>query len=458
MYFQIWNIYFFYPLEIYHINYSKDYDHALNILLDCQNKLSYVTKNCNSNHLNLSLIVMGIMDINYFTIGFSQLKKKNYLPKYLYDVLFQKDNKEIYFEAVLRIVISMWLSDLYIQFENECIIQLFDILFHNVIDRNNTWNKTFCHIFKQINSSLYLKFIRRLPLIFYQALKNVCNINEKRQENILKYNGEHERLKTVPSSNDICESTFGRFKYLYRKMQNGHYETRQQSSLSILNASKNYINTVDFVCQLELDQKKKAFEYIFENTSTRKIKQELQMAHKNKLEKFSKLQEEDAKENENKQKILEDLKKIHLVQSSSELQQQLQNHKSNNDKIFFLKEQILVRKKVYKDYKYIHDMRVTNKHRDELITIVENCIIFERNMDKQEIDNNDENIIEPPHKKSKIDMELYCLCQRPYDGSKMISCDGICNDWYHLQCIGMTENEFEIIDKTNLQWICPMCK
>ncbi|KAK0429097.1 hypothetical protein QR680_011188 [Steinernema hermaphroditum] len=35
--------------------------------------------------------------------------------------------------------------------------------------------------------------------------------------------------------------------------------------------------------------------------------------------------------------------------------------------------------------------------------------------------------------------KLYCICQGPDDGSKMIACDG-CNEWFHCRCIRFKES------------------
>lgn len=35
--------------------------------------------------------------------------------------------------------------------------------------------------------------------------------------------------------------------------------------------------------------------------------------------------------------------------------------------------------------------------------------------------------------------ELYCVCQQPYNvDTAMIECD-LCNEWYHLKCMGLTQ-------------------
>ncbi|KAJ3262985.1 hypothetical protein HK104_006712, partial [Borealophlyctis nickersoniae] len=52
--------------------------------------------------------------------------------------------------------------------------------------------------------------------------------------------------------------------------------------------------------------------------------------------------------------------------------------------------------------------------------------------------------------------ELYCLCRTPYEEDRtMIQCDK-CDQWFHLDCVGMAGMEGIVQDiKT---WACPVCK
>mmetsp|Transcript_3707 Transcript_3707/g.5863 ORF Transcript_3707/g.5863 Transcript_3707/m.5863 type:complete len:180 (+) Transcript_3707:3224-3763(+) len=54
-----------------------------------------------------------------------------------------------------------------------------------------------------------------------------------------------------------------------------------------------------------------------------------------------------------------------------------------------------------------------------------------------------------------IDYEKkYCICNDTYqDGDFMIQCDD-CDDWYHGECVGITEEEAENIS----QYTCDLCR
>uniref|UniRef100_A0A8C6NKZ6 Bromodomain PHD finger transcription factor n=2 Tax=Nothobranchius TaxID=28779 RepID=A0A8C6NKZ6_NOTFU len=57
-------------------------------------------------------------------------------------------------------------------------------------------------------------------------------------------------------------------------------------------------------------------------------------------------------------------------------------------------------------------------------------------------------------KESKKDTKLYCICKTPYDETKFyIGCD-LCTNWYHGECVGITEKEAKKMD----DYICVECK
>lgn len=55
--------------------------------------------------------------------------------------------------------------------------------------------------------------------------------------------------------------------------------------------------------------------------------------------------------------------------------------------------------------------------------------------------------------KDNSDVQLYCICRSPVIDVFMIKCD-FCEEWYHGDCIGITEEESESIDK----FCCKRCK
>ncbi|XP_069807678.1 nucleosome-remodeling factor subunit BPTF isoform X3 [Dendropsophus ebraccatus] len=56
--------------------------------------------------------------------------------------------------------------------------------------------------------------------------------------------------------------------------------------------------------------------------------------------------------------------------------------------------------------------------------------------------------------KDKKDNKLYCICKTPYDESKFyIGCE-LCANWYHGECVGITELEAKKVDV----YICDECK
>ena len=50
--------------------------------------------------------------------------------------------------------------------------------------------------------------------------------------------------------------------------------------------------------------------------------------------------------------------------------------------------------------------------------------------------------------------ELYCLCRQPYDESKFYICCDRCQDWFHGTCVGILQSEANSIE----EYICPNCK
>jgi hypothetical protein len=48
--------------------------------------------------------------------------------------------------------------------------------------------------------------------------------------------------------------------------------------------------------------------------------------------------------------------------------------------------------------------------------------------------------------------KLYCHCKKEAYGT-MVQCESRCGEWYHLDCIDMTEKQIDKIDK----YICKNC-
>lgn len=50
--------------------------------------------------------------------------------------------------------------------------------------------------------------------------------------------------------------------------------------------------------------------------------------------------------------------------------------------------------------------------------------------------------------------KLYCLCRTPYDETKFyVGCD-LCNNWFHGDCVGITEE----MSKSLSEFVCTECK
>ncbi|KPJ15071.1 hypothetical protein RR48_09098 [Papilio machaon] len=50
--------------------------------------------------------------------------------------------------------------------------------------------------------------------------------------------------------------------------------------------------------------------------------------------------------------------------------------------------------------------------------------------------------------------ELYCLCRQPYDNSQFYICCDRCQDWFHGRCVGILQSEADNID----EYVCPNCQ
>eukprot|EP01022_Parablepharisma_sp_SALTPOND_P013266 TRINITY_DN1761_c0_g1_i1.p1 TRINITY_DN1761_c0_g1~~TRINITY_DN1761_c0_g1_i1.p1 ORF type:complete len:847 (+),score=109.36 TRINITY_DN1761_c0_g1_i1:7212-9752(+) len=62
--------------------------------------------------------------------------------------------------------------------------------------------------------------------------------------------------------------------------------------------------------------------------------------------------------------------------------------------------------------------------------------------------------------KGKNEEEEACMvCNREYEeGDKMIECDGACKRWYHIECVGVSQEEFDRLSKDKRGvWKCNYC-
>ncbi|KAF7271636.1 hypothetical protein GWI33_015487 [Rhynchophorus ferrugineus] len=57
-------------------------------------------------------------------------------------------------------------------------------------------------------------------------------------------------------------------------------------------------------------------------------------------------------------------------------------------------------------------------------------------------------------RQAREEQKLYCLCQQPYDDSQFYICCDSCQDWFHGRCVGILQSEADNID----EYICPRCQ
>ena len=56
--------------------------------------------------------------------------------------------------------------------------------------------------------------------------------------------------------------------------------------------------------------------------------------------------------------------------------------------------------------------------------------------------------------------ELFCKCQTTYDEDKQyVGCEGVCDGWFHIECIGIDELGFEKMSNARYSkpWHCEGC-
>lgn len=53
--------------------------------------------------------------------------------------------------------------------------------------------------------------------------------------------------------------------------------------------------------------------------------------------------------------------------------------------------------------------------------------------------------------------EVYCFCRKPDDGRLMIACDE-CNEWYHVDCLGLNQKHVRALAATSTPYVCHPCR
>src|SRR6185295_8783663 len=101
------------------------------------------------------------------------------------------------------------------------------------------------------------------------------------------------------------------------------------------------------------------------------------------------------------------------------------------------------------------------KKKQENIQKIENVSMISSTLElQQQITKlKNEHCFPPLKKRLKVDDSngnKYCIC-KSYEGNDMVSCDGKCQDWYHIKCVGVSQAEFKEIVNTNKIWYCPLC-
>jgi len=71
-----------------------------------------------------------------------------------------------------------------------------------------------------------------------------------------------------------------------------------------------------------------------------------------------------------------------------------------------------------------------------------------------EPENDDGSEVDEEEGTSDQEGNVYCICRKPDTGSVMIGCDGKCDDWYHIKCVGVKDQDRQLIDK----YMCPVCE
>ncbi|XP_069728253.1 death-inducer obliterator 1 [Phaenicophaeus curvirostris] len=72
----------------------------------------------------------------------------------------------------------------------------------------------------------------------------------------------------------------------------------------------------------------------------------------------------------------------------------------------------------------------------------------------------DEEPEEPPKSKPESEIydpnALYCICRQPHNNRFMICCDR-CEEWFHGDCVGISEARGRLLERNGEDYICPNC-
>ena len=166
--------------------------------------------------------------------------------------------EKLKYEYELRIVLLIHVYG-YVDYIDNIKLKIFDLftnLFDITIDKNNQCTNVFHHVLNEVKIHIFLHYLQITPLCFYSSLKNVLDINIKRQREMNDYlfdeKFDENLMNNVPSSNDISESTIGRFKYIYPLYGAAKYKTRENIAIPKLNHENNdYILILLYLCKNE---------------------------------------------------------------------------------------------------------------------------------------------------------------------------------------------------------------
>ncbi len=79
----------------------------------------------------------------------------------------------------------------------------------------------------------------------------------------------------------------------------------------------------------------------------------------------------------------------------------------------------------------------------------EQSVIMQNSLQPIQDEKNDE-------QKEDEEKQVYCLCKQPYEDEDMIACDD-CNEYYHIECIGMSQQEFQYFVERDDEYFCKSC-